>query len=184
MSHGRGSRCSAHPPPVAARQHVVPGPSRWMYATSSETTPIPLANPHADRRAALDEKRSLFRSRRVHGVGVTLGVVDQQPTEQRAPDRATEHDQHRDHEQHDRGKDDAPSGHAGIVTRTLSSSAPAARTRGTPMERFVVISADCHAVGRPEDFTPYLEGEYRDAYAASQDVRADFAAGRGTASED
>jgi len=52
------------------------------------------------------------------------------------------------------------------------------------MERFVVISADCHAVGRPEDFTPYLDEQYRDAYAASQGVRSEFAAGRSKASED
>jgi len=52
------------------------------------------------------------------------------------------------------------------------------------MERFVVISADCHAVGRPEDFAPYLDEAYRDAYTTSQRVRAEFAEGRAKASED
>ena len=32
-------------------------------------------------------------------------------------------------------------------------------------ERHVVISCDCHAVGRPEDYTPYIEPAYRDQYA-------------------
>ena len=36
------------------------------------------------------------------------------------------------------------------------------------MQRFVVISADCHAVGRPDDFTQYLESKYVDAYASGQ----------------
>ena len=49
------------------------------------------------------------------------------------------------------------------------------------MERFVVISADCHAVGRPDEFTPYLDEQYREAYAASQAVRSEFAAGRSKA---
>jgi predicted TIM-barrel fold metal-dependent hydrolase len=52
------------------------------------------------------------------------------------------------------------------------------------MERFVVISADCHAVGRPEDFAPHLDARYREAYAASLDRRAEFAEGRAKASED
>jgi len=52
------------------------------------------------------------------------------------------------------------------------------------MERFVLISADCHAVGRADDFTPYLDAPYREAYAASVDRRAEFAAGRAKASED
>jgi predicted TIM-barrel fold metal-dependent hydrolase len=43
------------------------------------------------------------------------------------------------------------------------------------MERFVVISADCHAVGRPDDFTQYLEAKYLDAYAESLDTRAEQA---------
>jgi predicted TIM-barrel fold metal-dependent hydrolase len=51
------------------------------------------------------------------------------------------------------------------------------------MERFVVISADCHAVGRPEDFAPHLDARSRELYAASLDRRAD--SGRdATASED
>lgn len=32
-------------------------------------------------------------------------------------------------------------------------------------DRHTVISCDCHAVGRPEDFEPYIEAGYRDAYA-------------------
>ena len=52
------------------------------------------------------------------------------------------------------------------------------------MERFVVISADCHAVGRPEDFTQYLEAQYLDDYAASLEQRAEFAEGRAKASEE
>jgi len=31
-------------------------------------------------------------------------------------------------------------------------------------ERHVVISCDCHAVGRPSDFRPYIEGPYRATY--------------------
>jgi predicted TIM-barrel fold metal-dependent hydrolase len=52
------------------------------------------------------------------------------------------------------------------------------------VDRFVVISADCHAVGRPEDYTPYLESKYLDAYAASRDRRAEFAEGRARGSEE
>jgi predicted TIM-barrel fold metal-dependent hydrolase len=51
------------------------------------------------------------------------------------------------------------------------------------MDRFVVISADCHAVGRPDDFIPYLDAEHRDAYEASLDRRTELAEGR-KASED
>jgi predicted TIM-barrel fold metal-dependent hydrolase len=40
------------------------------------------------------------------------------------------------------------------------------------MDRFVLISADCHAVGRPGDFRPYLEGEYLDAFDESNAQRA------------
>src|SRR3954471_11042909 len=32
------------------------------------------------------------------------------------------------------------------------------------MDRYVVISSDCHAVGRPEDFRPYFETRHLDAY--------------------
>jgi predicted TIM-barrel fold metal-dependent hydrolase len=56
--------------------------------------------------------------------------------------------------------------------------------RGGRMERFVVISADCHAVGRPDDFLPYLESKYHDAYTATLDRREEFADGRSKASED
>ena len=52
------------------------------------------------------------------------------------------------------------------------------------MERFVVISADCHAVGRPDDFTQYLESKYLDVYAESWNRRAEFAEGRAKASEE
>jgi hypothetical protein len=52
------------------------------------------------------------------------------------------------------------------------------------MDRFTVISADCHAVGRPEHFTPYLEAKYLDAYAESQKVAAEDKEGRAKASED
>ena len=31
-------------------------------------------------------------------------------------------------------------------------------------DRHVVISCDCHAVGRPEDYTPYIEPAYREQY--------------------
>ena len=31
-------------------------------------------------------------------------------------------------------------------------------------ERHIVISCDCHAVGRPQDFQPYIEQAYRQAY--------------------
>ena len=31
-------------------------------------------------------------------------------------------------------------------------------------ERHVVISCDCHATGRPDDYTPYIEPAYRDRY--------------------
>jgi hypothetical protein len=31
-------------------------------------------------------------------------------------------------------------------------------------DRHVVISCDCHAVGRPDDYTPYIEPAYRDRY--------------------
>ncbi len=51
------------------------------------------------------------------------------------------------------------------------------------MERFVVISADCHAVGRPEEFVPYLDAEYREAYEASVEPKADSRRDA-TASED
>ena len=33
------------------------------------------------------------------------------------------------------------------------------------MDRYVVISSDCHTVGRPEDYTPYFEAKHLDAYA-------------------
>ena len=36
------------------------------------------------------------------------------------------------------------------------------------MDRFVVISADCHAVGRPDDFRRIIESQYLDAYAESR----------------
>ena len=52
------------------------------------------------------------------------------------------------------------------------------------MQRFVVISADCHAVGRPDDFTQYLESKYVDAYAESLDTRADLAEERAKPSEE
>ena len=52
------------------------------------------------------------------------------------------------------------------------------------MERFVVISADCHAVGRPDDFTQYLESKYLDAYVESWNQRSEFTEGRAKASED
>jgi predicted TIM-barrel fold metal-dependent hydrolase len=52
------------------------------------------------------------------------------------------------------------------------------------MERFVVISADCHAVGRPDDFTQYLESKYLDAYAESLDTRAELAEERNKPSEE
>ena len=58
----------------------------------------------------------------------------------------------------------------GAATRrgtTLRSTLQPQSERGTLMERFVVISADCHAVGRPEDFTPYLEAQYLDASTRS-----------------
>jgi predicted TIM-barrel fold metal-dependent hydrolase len=32
------------------------------------------------------------------------------------------------------------------------------------MDRYVVISSDCHAVGRPEDFEPYFAARHLDAY--------------------
>ena len=32
------------------------------------------------------------------------------------------------------------------------------------MDRFVVVSADCHAVGRPDDFRPFIESQYLDAF--------------------
>src|SRR5437899_3264944 len=31
-------------------------------------------------------------------------------------------------------------------------------------DRHIVISCDCHAVGRPEDFRPYMEPAYRETY--------------------
>jgi predicted TIM-barrel fold metal-dependent hydrolase len=31
-------------------------------------------------------------------------------------------------------------------------------------DRHTVISCDCHAIGRPEDFRPYIDAAYRDAY--------------------
>ena len=40
------------------------------------------------------------------------------------------------------------------------------------MDRFVVISADCHAVGRPEEFVEYLDSQYVDAYRESLRQRA------------
>ena len=52
------------------------------------------------------------------------------------------------------------------------------------MDRFVVISADCHAVGLPEHFAPYLEAKYLDDYLASLDRREEVAAGRSKSSED
>ena len=97
-------------------------------------------------------------------------------------------------QQHDRCEDDAAGGHGatlavGARARRRCDTACALRCkpqseRGTLMERFVVISADCHAVGRPDDFTPYLEAEYLDAYAESLEQRAEFAEGRAKASED
>jgi len=52
------------------------------------------------------------------------------------------------------------------------------------MDRFVVISADCHAVGLPEHFRPYLESRYLDAYDASLQERSEGPDTRVTASED
>jgi hypothetical protein len=52
------------------------------------------------------------------------------------------------------------------------------------MERFVVISADCHAVGRPDDFAQYLEATYLEAYAESLDTRAELADERAKPSEE
>ena len=33
------------------------------------------------------------------------------------------------------------------------------------MDRFMVVSADCHATATPDGYTEYLEPRYRDAYA-------------------
>jgi predicted TIM-barrel fold metal-dependent hydrolase len=52
------------------------------------------------------------------------------------------------------------------------------------MERFVVISADCHAVGQPADFTQYLEAKYLDAYAESWSEPEELAERRAKASEE
>src|SRR4029079_2524577 len=52
------------------------------------------------------------------------------------------------------------------------------------MERFVVISADCHAVGQPADFTQYLEAKYLDAYAESCSEPEELAERRAKASEE
>src|SRR3954468_19524669 len=52
------------------------------------------------------------------------------------------------------------------------------------MDRFVLISADCHAVGRPDDFRPYLEARHLAAYDESIRVRAATARAARRASED
>ena len=53
-----------------------------------------------------------------------------------------------------------------MVNRYLIGAGGAAvRGNGTMQsDRLVVISGDCHAVGRPEDYAPYIEPGYRDRY--------------------
>src|SRR5438874_893123 len=43
------------------------------------------------------------------------------------------------------------------------------------MDRYVVISSDCHTVGRPEDYTPYFEAKHLDFCAAVPGRRAGVA---------
>jgi predicted TIM-barrel fold metal-dependent hydrolase len=52
------------------------------------------------------------------------------------------------------------------------------------MDRFVVISADCHAVGLPEHFRTYLAAEHLDAYEESLRARSEGPDTRAKASED
>ncbi|MBW3668959.1 MAG: amidohydrolase [Actinobacteria bacterium] len=41
------------------------------------------------------------------------------------------------------------------------------------MDRYVVISSDGHVTARPEDYTPYLEGQYQQIYAESLQVEVE-----------
>jgi predicted TIM-barrel fold metal-dependent hydrolase len=52
------------------------------------------------------------------------------------------------------------------------------------MDRFVLISADCHAVGRPEDFRPFIESQYLDAFDEENRKRIELAREARKASED
>ncbi len=52
------------------------------------------------------------------------------------------------------------------------------------MDRFVVISADCHAVGRPDDFRPFIESQYLDAFDEENRKRIELAREARKASED
>jgi predicted TIM-barrel fold metal-dependent hydrolase len=52
------------------------------------------------------------------------------------------------------------------------------------VDRFVVISADCHAVGLPEHFRAYFTAEHLDAYEESLRVRSEGPDTRAKASED
>jgi hypothetical protein len=52
------------------------------------------------------------------------------------------------------------------------------------MDRFVVISADCHAVGRPEDFRPFIEPQYLDVFDEENRKRVELAREARKASEE
>ena len=52
------------------------------------------------------------------------------------------------------------------------------------MDRFVLISADCHAVGRPEDFRPFIEPQYLDVFDEENRKRIELAREARKASED
>ena len=52
------------------------------------------------------------------------------------------------------------------------------------MDRFVLISADCHAVGRPDDFRPFIESQYLDAFDEENRKRIELAREARKASED
>jgi hypothetical protein len=51
-SHGMGLRCWSHPLAVAVCQQLIPGPSRWAYATNSDSSPTPASRPNNDCRPA------------------------------------------------------------------------------------------------------------------------------------
>ncbi|MEX2100596.1 MAG: amidohydrolase family protein [Acidimicrobiia bacterium] len=52
------------------------------------------------------------------------------------------------------------------------------------MDRFVLISADCHAVGRPEDFRPFIEPQYLEVFDEENRKRLELAREARKASEE
>ena len=70
------------------------------------------------------------------------------------------------------------------ATLALHSAADTAPNVGGHHGPFRVISADCHAVGRPDDFRPFIESQYLDAFDDENRKRIELARETRKASED